>query len=238
LGLLADAGNLLTACLSGWDIARWTAVRHFLEEIPSVYTLYARAGSGSIAPQIILEELALPHLVEWVSREQATEPGYLALNPTGKIPTLRLPDGRLMFESAAMVIHLTEIDPKNSLAPPVGNSGHAHFLQWMVFLSANLYETLLRVYYPHRYSSGLEADAPKVKAKALEDVLRHMQVVEAALSPFLLGQKPGAADIYLFMLAGWYSPADELYRRFPKLRTACEAIGQRPAVTKVMAMNV
>lgn len=98
--------------------------------------------------------------------------------------------------------------------------------------------SVLRVYYHHRYSSGLEADAPKVKAEALEDVLRHMQVVEAALSPFLLGQKPGAADIYLFMLAGWYSPSDELYRRFSKLRTACELIGRRTAVAEVMAINV
>ena len=203
-----------------------------------MYTLYARAGSGSIAPHIVLEELGAPHRIEWISRDEATRPNYLKLNPTGKIPTLRLPDGRLVFESAAIVIHLTQTHPSAALAPPVGTSEHALFLQWMVFLSANVYETLLRFYYPQRYSAGGEADAPKVKSQAATDVARHMGVVDAALSPFLLGRQAGAADIYLYMLSTWCPPSSgDLHRRFPRLKTACDAVAGRPAVAKVMAMN-
>jgi len=203
-----------------------------------MYILYARAGTGSIAPHIILEEIGAPHRVEWVSREDATRPDYLKLNPTGKVPTLRLPDGRLIFESAAMVIHLTSTHPSAGLAPPVGTSDSALFLQWMVFLSANVYETMLRIYYPHRYSTGGEADAPSVKAKAIDDVMRHFGVIEADLSPFLIGAQVSAADIYLYMLATWCPPSiEEVYRRFPKIKAACLAVAARPSVVKIMAMN-
>lgn len=203
-----------------------------------MYTLFARQGAGSIGPQILLEELGLPHRVQWLGRADQAQPDYRRLNPTGKIPTLQLEDGSHVFESAAIMIHLVQSHAPNALAPPVGTPAHARFLQWMVFLSANLYEAYLRVYYPARYTRGSATDAEFVKSQALADVLRHVEVAEAALSPFLLGAQPSAADIYLYMLATWHEPsAEALYRQFPRLQAMCEAVARRPAVAKVMAMN-
>ncbi|MBM3572215.1 MAG: glutathione S-transferase family protein [Alphaproteobacteria bacterium] len=203
-----------------------------------MYTLYVRRGTGSIAPQIVLEELGWPHRVAWIDRDAASEPAYLAINPTGKIPSLRLGDGTVIFESAAIFIHLAACDPTNRLAPAIGTPGHARFLQWMVFLSANVYETYSRGYYPQRHTATGDAGAPGVKAQAFADATRQMGVIESGLSPYLIGNQSSAADYYLYMLTTWHQPSPaHLYERYPKLKTLCATIASRPAVAKVLAMN-
>jgi len=200
-----------------------------------MYRLYGRKGSGSVAPALMLLELGLPHEVQWISREAAREPAYRATNPTGKVPALQLPDGTMMLESAAMVIHLTQVRP-SELAPLPGSSEYARFLQWMVFISSSLYETFLRFYYAPRYASGGEADAPHVKAQAATDLLLHFDMTERALQPYLLGAKLSAADLYLWMLSTWYDPSPEaLYQRYPRLAALARKVVERPAVQKVLA---
>lgn len=202
-----------------------------------MYKLYGRQGSGSVAPQFVLEELGLAHEVVWVDPTVAQGAEYRRLNPTGKVPALLLPDGQAMFESAAMVIHLTDSHP-SPLAPKPGTSAHARYLQWMFFLSATLYETFLRYFYSDRYSSGGQDDAARVKAQAAHDLLTAFGVLEDGHHPYLLGAEVSAADFYLFMLTTWFQPsADDLYRRFPRLGAAARAIAQRPAIGRVLAAN-
>ena len=202
-----------------------------------MYKLFGRPGSGSVAPQMVLEELGLAHEVAWVDPTEAQGAAYRKINPTGKVPALLLPDGQAMFESAAMVIHLTDCHP-SALAPRPGTPAHARYLQWMFFLSATLYETFLRYFYSDRFSSGGQNDAARIKAQAGSDLLQAFGVLEDGLHPFLLGQELSAADLYLFMLSTWYHPsADDLYRRFPRLAAMARAVAQRPAVAKVMAAN-
>lgn len=202
-----------------------------------MYKLFGRQGSGSVAPQILLEELGLAHEVVWVDPTAAQGADYRRVNPTGKVPALRLPDGTAMFESAAMMIHLTDSHP-SALAPRPGTSAHALYLQWMFFLSATLYETFLRYFYADRYASGGQDDAPRVKAQAASDLLKAFGILEDGHRPFLLGDQPSAADLYLFMLSTWYQPsADDLYRRFPRIGAAARTLAKRPAVAKVMAAN-
>src|SRR5207302_8441681 len=83
--------------------------------------------------------------------------------------SLVLPDGTPMFESAAILIHLTDAHPTARLAPVAGSTAHAGFLQWMLFLSSSVYEAALRIYYPERYSSAGQAAGPQIKAQALAD---------------------------------------------------------------------
>jgi glutathione S-transferase len=137
-----------------------------------------------------------------------------------------------MTESAAILIHLTNAHPQPGLAPPVGSTAHARFLQWMVYLSANLYEAVLRYYYAERYAAS-GAAAPAIKAQALKDYGAHLERVHGELSPYVLGDKLSAVDPYLHMLAAWY-PEDEapLAQRLPKLAQHAELLRRRPATLK------
>src|SRR5271169_3558927 len=78
----------------------------------TMYTLYGRPGSGSLAVQVALEEMAAPYERIWVGREEADVARFRATNPTGRVPALVLPDGTVMFESAAMLIHLGLTHPQ------------------------------------------------------------------------------------------------------------------------------
>ena len=199
----------------------------------TAYTLYARAGAGSLAPQILLEEIGAPHELIWIGKSPAEREDFRRLNPPGTIPLLVLPDGTAVFESAAILLYLTQAHPAADLAPAVGSSAHARFLQWMVFLSANVYETALRYHYPERYTTAASSAAAAIKAQALTDYGRHLQLIHGALSPFVLGTKFTSVDPYLYMLVGWYpGGAAALAGRLPKLVQHAELLGRRPATRK------
>jgi glutathione S-transferase len=201
-----------------------------------MYKLYGRPGSGSLAVQVVLEEIGAPYERIWVGREATDVARFRAANPTGRVPALMLPDGTVMFESAAILIHLAQSHPKAALAPQPGTNRHAAFLQWMVFLSANIYEAVLRISYPARYSTRGEADAPVIREQATTDYCAHLGLISERLGPYVLGGSYSSADPYLYMLVSWY-PGNkaELYRRLPKLEAHAKIVAARPAVAKAEA---
>jgi glutathione S-transferase len=202
----------------------------------TMYKLYGRPGSGSLAVQVALEEVGARYERIWVGREASDVAEFRVMNPTGRVPALVLPDGTPMFESAAMLIHLAQSHPQSALAPQPGTSRHAVFLQWMVFLSANVYEAALRMYYSDRYSTRGAADAEAIRLRGTEDFCTHLALVSQGLGPYVLGADYSSADAYLYMLASWY-PGDKskLYARAPKLEAHAKLVSARPAVAKVDA---
>jgi GST-like protein len=69
----------------------------------SNYPFYGRPNSGSFAIQVALEEIGAPYERIWIPFESTDAADWRALNPTGKVPALALPDGTLVFESAAIL---------------------------------------------------------------------------------------------------------------------------------------
>jgi glutathione S-transferase len=199
------------------------------------FTLYGRSGSGSLAVQVALEEIGVPFESVWVGREPAEVARYKEVNPTGRVPALVLPDGTVMFESAAILIHLALLYPDVKLAPQPGTTRHAAFLQWMTFLSANVYEAVLRIYYSARYSSRGEADSSVIREQGLADYLTHMSLIARSLNPYVLGADYSIADVYLYMLASWHPEKADLVARLPVLGAHSDRVLARPAVAKVEA---
>jgi GST-like protein len=202
----------------------------------TMYKLYGRQGSGSLAVQVALEEIGAPYERIWVGREAADVARFRTINPTGRVPALALPDGTVMFESAAMLIHLALTHPQSALAPPPASSRHAAFLQWMVFLSANVYEAALRVYYSARYSARGEVDAEAIREQGTTDFCTYLALIGLGLEPYVLGAEYSIADVYLYMLASWYpGEKTELYARAPRMEAHAKLVSARPAVAKVEA---
>ncbi len=199
------------------------------------FSLYGRPGSGSLAVQVALEESGIPYERIWVGREAADVERFRTVNPTGKVPALKLPDGTVMFESAAMLIHLALQDSQAKLAPAPGTSGHAVFLQWMTFMSANVYEAALRFFYSPRYSVRGEADAVAIREQGAADYAAFLSLIGRALNPHVLGTDYSIADVYLYMLTSWFPEKDGLFARVPALGAHMSSMSSRPAVAKVEA---
>jgi glutathione S-transferase len=199
------------------------------------FTLYGRPGSGSLAVQVALEEIGTPYERIWIGKEPAEAARYREINPTGRVPALALPDGTLLFESAAILIHLALLHPDAKLAPPPGTSRHALFLQWMVFQSANLYEAVLRIFYSARYSPRGEADSAAIRQQGMADFITHAGVISQSLRPYVLANEYSIADAYLYMLASWYPDQTELHARLPALGAHTALMLARPAFAAAVA---
>ncbi|HEX6093784.1 MAG TPA: glutathione S-transferase, partial [Dongiaceae bacterium] len=106
-----------------------------------MYTLYGKAGWGSVIVEAQLELAGLPYRIEEVDPlESAADRDRLAkFNPRAQLPTLILPDGQVMTESAAITLHIGDRAPKADLVPPVGDKTRDPFLRWLVFIIANIY---------------------------------------------------------------------------------------------------
>ena len=73
-----------------------------------MWTLFGSAGSGSAAVEMALARCGLPFRVVRASTWEAdsAQSDLHRANPLGQIPALLAPDGAVLTESAAILIHL------------------------------------------------------------------------------------------------------------------------------------
>lgn len=113
--------------------------------------LYFFPGNASLTPHMLLEEIGAPFELLLVDRANAAHksPEYLKLNPNGQIPVLV--DGELvLYEAAAICLHLADTNPQAQLAPPMQTAGRAHFYKWLVWCTNTLQAMLMHYFYSER----------------------------------------------------------------------------------------
>lgn len=204
--------------------------------------LYYYPSTAAMIPHIVLEELGVPYERVFVDRMQDhhKRPEYLKLNPNGTLPVLT--DGDLVvYETAAIVLHLCDTHPQARLAPAVGTPQRAHFHQWLMWLTNTLQATLMVYFYPERWvKDGNAEGAAQVKAKAQEKVGPMLDQLDALAArnggPWILGQDYSALDPYVFTLCRWtrnFSAGKA--RERAHLGPYLQRMSERPAVQRVFA---
>src|SRR3954470_23375882 len=201
-----------------------------------MYTLYARAGSGSAIVEVLLEEIKADYRIETVGRGDDAPAGYADINPLGQVPTLILPDGTVMTESAAITIYLADQFPALGLAPDLDSPQRPEYLRWLIFLATNVYVSDLRIYYSERYSTD-PSHGRGIRDAAVERMAREWDVYAAALGqkPFILGDSISAVDLYAAMLATWNVDVPVFFRRHANIKAMYDRVRRRPSVSKVWA---
>jgi glutathione S-transferase len=104
-------------------------------------TLYFSPGSSSMATHIALNEIGVPFEAKLTALHENAHraPGYLAVNPEGKVPTLMI-DGRPLTEVAATLWYLARRHPEAGLLPQYGDvEGEARVISWMSFIASTLH---------------------------------------------------------------------------------------------------
>ena len=127
------------------------------------YTLWGRAGWGSTLVEAQLVWYGLPFRFEPVGdllREPDSRIRLQAVNPLAQVPTLILPDGQIMSESAAITLLLADIAGSDALVPKPGAPGRAAFLRRLVVIVANIYPTFTYADDPARFVSVNAARDP------------------------------------------------------------------------------
>lgn len=201
-----------------------------------MYQLYWSPATGAFVVEAVLEELGLPYrrVSTITGQDEHRKPAYVAMNPLQQIPSLVLPDGTVMTETAAIVMHLCDCRPEAGLLPAPGTAERARAYRWLVLLAVNFYEADLRFYYPERYTAD-PAGVDGVRRAAVQRMDRLLEVIEKALAPgpWLLGPRFSACDLYLFMLALWHPARRALLDEYPRLGALMRAVRRRPSVERI-----
>ncbi|HTC84869.1 MAG TPA: glutathione S-transferase family protein [Rhizomicrobium sp.] len=197
------------------------------------YTLYGDLGSGAFSAEAALAEAGAPYRFELVSLEknEQKQPAFLAINPSGKMPALRLPEGEIVTESAAILLTLADHFPQARLLPPQAGSGRAQAYRWLAFMAGEVYPIVEIVDYPERF---VPAGAEALRAKARDRIRERLLVIERMIQgPFLLAHGFSILDIYAAMFTRWSLEPDWKLANIPRLMKLAEAVSQRPAIAPV-----
>lgn len=203
----------------------------------SKFTLYALEGWGSTIVEAALAAASLDYTIESVDPRGEGQDRLLALNPLGQLPTLVLPDGRVMTESAAIILYIADLKPEAGLVPAPGDPTRPDFLRWLVFLVAAIYPTFAVGDVPQRWIAG-EANQAALTRGAISERCRMWLMVEgAAVGPWFLGQRFSAIDLYLGAMTHWRPQRPWFKANCPKLHAIALKADAHPGLAKVLKRN-
>jgi glutathione S-transferase len=198
------------------------------------YTLYWAPHTCSLSPHIVLREADLPFdLVRVDLREKKLTGGtandWLAINPKGYVPALRIPSGEILTEGAVMVQYLADRAPEKNLAPAYGSMERFRLMEWLHFIATELHKGMSPLYNP------LANDEFKKALKEQRLVGRWTTLAEGiGDKPYLTGDF-SIADAYAFyVLRAWKYAQKEPLDRWPSLQAYYDRIVARPAVAAAL----
>ncbi len=193
--------------------------------------LYYAPAACSLAPHIALRETGLDFELEKVDlRTHKTAGGadYYGINPKGYVPALKLEDGSLLTEVAALLQYIADRKPDSHLAAPAGTMGRYRQIEWLNFVSSEIHKVLGQLFKPDVSAEQRQEILDKLKgrfdfaAKALE----HKE--------YLFGHVFCIADAYLFTILNWTGFLKVDIGGWPLLQQYLARVGARPAVQQAL----
>jgi len=194
-------------------------------------TLFHASPSRSSIVHWMLEELGEPYKLEVLNLRAGDQrkPAYLAINPMGKVPTLK--DGDVVVsEVAAICCYLADAYPKAKLAPPIGDKRRGDYLKWLFYGPSCLEPAMI--------DKALNRPPAPRSTAGWADYDTVIEVLRSAIGAreYLLGEQFTAADIVIGSGLRW----GMLFKMFPDLPefvTYVDRLKARPAVQRQLAKD-
>ena len=201
-----------------------------------MYTLYYSPGSCSLVIHCLLEELAVPFGLKRVDLKSREQHGaeYRQLNPKGKVPALRTPDG-VLTECVAIVEYLCgRHDAGGRWMGEPGSWARAKIREQVATLATEIHPLFNRIFHEDDFADEPQARAA-VKAKGAAKLVDYFRGEERRLAGAAIAADTATvADLYFMVIARWgrwlQPPANEL----PGIRPFYERMIARPAVQRAM----
>jgi GST-like protein len=204
----------------------------------AMHTLYGTLGSGSAAIELALCKCNLPYqLVRASSWESKAGRERLAkVNALLQVPALVLPDGEIMTESAAILIHLGLTNPKSGLLA-TRQPARMQQIRGLVYIAANCYSAITVSDYPDRgTTSKNKGELRRVRAGTRRRMYRNWEIFADTFpgSPFLSGKEPGALDFLAVVVSKWSGTRSHLAQTRPDFRQLMLDIEKHPSAADVL----
>jgi glutathione S-transferase len=199
-------------------------------------TYYYAPGSIAFAPHLLLEELGIEHALVRVltGEEQHRRPEFLQINPLGRLPAVKLEDGRVLTETAAVLQYIAALKPEAGLVPSEPWQ-RARCHEWLSLIGTTIHPAYALVLRPDRVIAEPSThDALRKESRArFMELLRHCET-RVPQEGWLLGTELSVADAYLAVIVMWARfinvPLDEL----PRLKAWFGRVAARPAFRRTL----
>ncbi len=198
--------------------------------MPEQIVFYTHPRSRGRIVRWMLEECGADYRTEIVEYGPPMKsPQYLAVNPMGKVPAIRV-GAETVTETAAICAFLAELHPEAGLAPPPAERGA--WYRWLFFAAG-----------PFEQAMTLRALGVAIKDEqrgfvGTTDMDRLADILDAALEgrEFIAGERFTAADVYLGAQIGFALQFGSLPER-PHIRDYWSRLAARPAHVRAAAAD-
>jgi glutathione S-transferase len=190
--------------------------------------VFHRPTSRSHRVVWMLEELGVDYEVTLFTRADALTDEHRERHPLGRVPVLEI-DGRHVFESAALCMHLADLYPQADLIAPPGSYERACVYQWALFAMTEIEPGLIG------FNRASDED---VREEAREQFRRATSVLEHTLEgqEYLVGGRFSVADVIAGSVAGDGGPRG-LLDGLPNVSAWDERLRARPARLRTDAIG-
>ena len=194
---------------------------------------YTNPQSRGRIARWMLEETGQPYRTEVLEYGAGMKTAdYLAINPMGKVPAI-LHRGVVVTETAAICAYLADAFPQAGLAPACDDPARGRYLRWRFFAAGPLEAAVS--------AKAMDLLAPPDKAGmvgygSFEQTVDTLEGVVAQASPWLLGERFSAADVYLGSQVVWGLMFKSLPER-PGFADYAARLRARPAWQRASALD-
>jgi len=204
-----------------------------------MYTLFGTTGSGSAAVEAALERTGAPFRIvtasSWEPDSALAE--LSAVNPLQQIPTLAMPDGSVLTESAAILIHLGLAYPQAGLLP-ADASARAQAVRGLVYIAANCYSAISVSDYPERWCADIDESARERIIRGTRARLHHhWDVFADQFAGQLNDTQPRALDILAAVVSKWSGTRAHLRTARPEFFATLQRIESHPQLAPVFSRH-
>jgi glutathione S-transferase len=198
--------------------------------MPDELVLYTNPMSRGRVARWMLEEVGAPYRVETLDFGTTMKaPGYLAINPMGKVPAI-VHRGKVVTENAAICAYLADAFPEAKLAPSAAE--RADYYRWLFFAAGPL------EYAVSNHAFGLSVPAEREASIGYGTYKTALDTLEFAVTrmPFIAGDRFTAADVYVGSHVGWGMQFGSIEKR-PAFEAYYAKIKDRPAALRAAALD-
>lgn len=194
--------------------------------------LYFSPLACSLASRITVyeagaEDQVALHPVDTKTRTTADGQDYTAINPMGLVPALRMPDGDILTENAAILPFLADQFPEAGLAPASGKE-RSRLTQWLGFIGSELHKAVFTPILSQTAPAGAKEYAMAAAPARLKRLDAHLTGREFLLDRF------SVADAYLTTVLNWARFVGLDLAPYPAVAAYFERVSARPAVARAM----
>jgi glutathione S-transferase len=191
--------------------------------------LYFSPMACSLASRISLYEAGADDTrfieVDPKTKRTLSDKDYLQIYPLGLVPLVRLDDGSLLSENAAILQYIAARYPQAELAPR-DDIERARLQQWLCFIGTELHKGLFIPLFDQKAPDGTRAHTLKKYESRVNYLDNHLTGREFLLDRF------SVADAYLYTILNWTAPTRVDLTPWPAIKAYHERLQKRPSVAK------